>query len=188
MSELLRISENYKKEADRILLESNLVEDLSRLGEVIFTGAYTGNVMMHGDIDLVVVRDIPFTKDEVFNVMRELYSKDYFRSYFISGDWDDLRKGAEFPIGHYLGLKLMVGGEKWKFDIWFVGRKDYEDRQKDFQIKDTILTSEQKETILSFKKYRNDNKLPISGFYIYDAVINKNCKKVEDLISIYPVK
>lgn len=187
MSELLVISQNYKKEADRILLESNLVEDLSRFGGVIFTGAYAGNVMMHGDIDLVVVRDIPYTKDEIFNVMRELYIKDYFRSYFISGDWDDPRKGAEFPIGHYLGLKLKIGDERWKFDIWFVGRNDYEDRQKDFQIKNAIVTPEQKKTILYFKKYRNDNKLSISGFHIYDAVLNKNCKTVEDLISVYPI-
>lgn len=188
MSDLLRISENYKKEADRILVESRLGEDLLKYGEVIFTGAYAGNVMMHGDIDLVVVRDMPYTKDEVFDVMRELYKKGYFRSYFISGDWDDPRKGVEFPIGQYLGLKLKIGDERWKFDIWFVGRQDYEDKEKDFQIKDAVLTQEQRETILLFKKYRNENNISISGFYIYDAVLNKNCKTVEDLISNYSTK
>jgi hypothetical protein len=187
MSELLIASEFYKKEADRILLESDLAQDLSKFGEVIFTGAYAGNVMMHGDVDVAVVRDVPYTKDEVFTVMRTFYDKGFFRSYFIAGDWDDPRKGAEFPVGQYLGLKLKVGDERWKFDIWFVGRKEYEDSQKNFQIKNAVVDPEQKETILYFKKYRNDNNLPISGFHIYDAVLNKNCTTIEELISMYPI-
>jgi hypothetical protein len=172
MSELITISQNYKKEGGRLLQESGLVSDLSKLGEVIFTGAYAGDVMMHGD------------KDEIFNVMRALYDKGYFRSYFISGDWDDPRKGVEFPMGQYLGLKLKVGDERWKFDIWFVGRKNYEERQKLFNIENVLLTKEQKETILLFKKYRNDNKLSISGFHIYDAVLTKNYKTIKDLLSM----
>lgn len=186
MSELVTISQNYKKEATRLLEETELVKDLSEFGRVVYTGAYAGDVMMHGDVDLMVVRDDPFSKEEIFTILYRLYDKGSFRSYFLTGDWDDPRKGEEFPNGHYIGLKLKVGDDRWKFDIWFVGRKDFEDKEKDFQIKNVTLTSGQQESILFFKKYRNDNKLSISGFQIYDAVLNKNCKNIEDLLSVYP--
>ena len=188
MTALLITSQNYKNIADELLEQTELVKDLRHFGEVHYTGAYAANVMMHGDIDLIVVQENPFSAEEVFDILHTLYSKGKFRSYFIVGDWDDIRKGNEFPNGHYIGLKLLVGSEKWKFDVWFVGKKDFDEREKDFQIKNVKLTMEQKECILLFKKYRNDNKLSISGQQIYDAVLNQEFKSVNDLLSVYPIR
>ena len=180
MSELIQISRNYKERADVLLKKTGLTENLKKYGEVHFTGAFAGNVMMHGDVDIVVVRDEPYSIEEVFEIFKDLYFKGKFRSYFIGGDWDDPRKGNEFPNGYYVGLKEKVEGEKWKFDIWFMSRKDFKDRDKSFSIDKIKLTDEQKELILLFKKYRKDNKLDIIGQAIYKAVLEGNCKTIKE--------
>ena len=166
-----------------MLRDTGLVEDLKNFGEIHFSGAYSGDVMMHGDIDITVVREIPYTSEEVLDILKFLYLKGKFRSYFIKGDWDDDRKGAEFPHGHYIGLKQRLNREKWKVDIWFVSREEFEGRKGNFlNIGDVTLTDEQRELILEFKKYRNDHKLVISGQEIYDAILNKSIKNIDQFI------
>ncbi|MEK7552268.1 MAG: hypothetical protein AAB534_02515 [Patescibacteria group bacterium] len=183
MSQLSQTSGKFKNNADILLQETDLISQLKSFGDVFFSGAYAGNVMMHGDIDITVVRENPYLAEEVLDILKFLYLKGKFRSYFIKGDWDDSRKGAEFPHGHYIGLKQRLGEEKWKVDIWFVGRAEFEDRKKKFlNIGDVVLTGEQRELILSFKKYRNDHNLDISGQEIYDAVLNKSIKNIKQFI------
>ena len=97
MSELIEISRKYKEQADELLKKTGLVEDLKKHGEVYFTGAYAGDVMFHGDIDITVVRDEPYSIEDVFEIFKTLYFTGKFRSYFIKGDWDDPREGEEFP-------------------------------------------------------------------------------------------
>ena len=153
MSQLSKISEKFKSNADILLQETNLIADLKNFGEIHFSGAYSGDVMMHGDIDITVVRENPYTSEEVLDILKFLYLKGKFRSYFIKGDWDDSRKGAEFPHGHYIGLKQRLNGEKWKVDIWFVSREEFEERKGNFlNIGDVTLTNEKRELILEFKK------------------------------------
>ncbi len=177
---LLETSRKYKAQADKLLVQSGLVESLKQHGEVHFTGAYAGDVMMHGDVDITVVRDEPYTIQEVFDIFKAIYFQGKFKSYFIGGDWDDPRKGKEFPHGYYIGFKDKVDGEKWKFDVWFISREDFEERNKLFSIDKVQLTDEQKERILFFKQYRKDNKLGMTGQVIYTAVLEGNCKTIEE--------
>ncbi|MEK7180415.1 MAG: hypothetical protein AAB706_02980, partial [Patescibacteria group bacterium] len=146
-----------------------------------FVGAYAANLMMHGDIDISVVRSKPFSIEEVFDIFRNLYFKGAFRSYFIGGDWDDPRKGKEFPHGYYIGMKQRVEDEKWKIDVWFIGEEDFNNREKEFNVSNILLTDEQKETILDFKQYRNKNKLSIPSQKIYETVLKHGCKTIGEL-------
>jgi len=181
MSKLTQISNKYKKEADKLIIKTNLAHDLKKYGEVHFAGAYSANLMMHGDVDITVVKNRSYSISEVFKIFKTLYYGGKFRSYFIKGDWEDPRMGDEFPNGYYVGLKAKVNGEKWKFDIWFVSKKEFEERNKSFSIDRFNLTNKQRELILTFKKYRKDNKLSISGQTIYKAVLEGSCKTTRDL-------
>ena len=58
-----------------------------------------------------------------------MYFHGKFRSYFIGGNWDDPRKGKEFPNGYYIGLKEKFKSESWKFDIWFVSEVEFANRK-----------------------------------------------------------
>lgn len=186
MSELSDISNKLKAEADVLLAQTGIVSDLKNYGEVHFCGAYAGNVMVHGDIDITVVRENPYSAEEVLDILKALYLKGKFRSYFIKGDWDDDRKGNEFPHGHYIGMKQRINGNKWKVDVWFIGKKEFESRKAtSLDIGSVSLSNEQRELILEIKKYRQDNHLDISGQEIYDAVLKRGIKSVAEFIKLH---
>lgn len=182
MSNLLQTSKRFRETADNLLQRTNLKDFLSQYGEVCFAGAYAGDVMMHGDIDIYVIKPEPFTIEEIFEIFRKLYFDGKFRSYFIGGDWDDTRKGKEFPKGYYVGLKEKLNEERWKIDIWFVGKEDFEKRKGDFHIENVKLSPEQKEKILFLKEVRNDKHLSITGQTIYKAVLEGEISTGEELI------
>lgn len=185
MYDLSDISKKLKSEADILLSQTDILDDLKTYGEVHLSGAYVGDVMMHGDIDITVVRDTPYSAEEVLDVLKVLYLKGKFRSYFIKGDWDDERMGNEFPHGHYIGMKQRLNGEKWKIDVWFVSIKEFDQRKDSFiDISSTLITDEQRVLILEIKKYRKDNALKISGQEIYVAVLKNGIKSVEEFIKM----
>ncbi len=183
MNELTKISREWKKKADELLQEKGLVETLSKFGTVHFTGAYSYDLMMHGDVDISVVRDQEFSAEEVFEILKDLYFQGKFRSYFIGGDWDDPRKGNEFPIGYYVGLKEKVDGEKWKFDIWFMDEAEFANRNNNPKLK--TASEEQRELILLCKQYRNEHKLAITGQEIYDKVLEGEWENLDDFKTFF---
>lgn len=186
MSELTQESENYRKLADNILTSSKIIETLEKHGEVIPHGSYVANLMMNGDIDIYVVKGKNFTQEEVLEIFNEVYlsTKDKFRSYYIGGNWDDVRRGDQFPYGHYMGMKAVIEEEKWKIDIWFISKEEQERLSKEkFDITKVNVTPEQRETILRFKKYRNENSLSVSGQQIYELLIYKNVSDISELLS-----
>jgi len=180
MQNLVAISEEYKKEADRLLKETGLVEYLSKFGKVHFAGAYSYGLMMHGDIDIYVIRDKRYSIEGVFEIFKKLYFQDKFRSHFIGGDWDDLQGGKKVANAYYIGLKQRIGDERWKFDIWFLSQADFDALPNKDYFQDKSMTNEQKKLILECKQYRNNQKLPVESQTIYELVMNGHCKSLKD--------
>lgn len=178
MNNLIEIGNNWKSKADKLIEEKGLINFLSKYGEVKFTGAYSYNLMMHGDVDISVIRDLEYSAEEVFTIFKDLYFSGKFRSYFIGGDWDDNRKGNIFPNGRYFGLKEKIDGEKWKFDIWFMTKSEYIKRENTSLIN---LSDEQRILILEIKEYRNKNYFQVTGQEIYDNVLSGKWKNVADI-------
>lgn len=91
------------------------------------------------------------------------------------------KEGIENVIPDKDNIKDVIDNEKWKFDIWFISREEFNKRSKLLSIDKVQLTEDQKEIILFFKKYRKDSILDINGQSIYKAVLEGNCKTTEDL-------
>ena len=183
MQDLKQYSDELKKRADQLLEQTGIIEDLQQFAEVHLGGAYAGNVMFDPDIDITVVRDEEYSAEETLDILKHLYLKGTFRSYFIKGDWEDRRKGAEFPRGHYIGLKQRLDGEKWVVDVWFVSRAEFEERKEQFlDISEKDLSDEERQLILACKKHRAENALDISGQQIYGAVLNEEAEDVETVM------
>jgi hypothetical protein len=164
--ELFQKSQSLKDEGDFLLQDSKLLELLSEYGEVHVTGAYSVNLMAHGDIDLYVVLS-PFDKHKVHEVLNKLIKQDYFRGYYYGDYIKNPKEG--FPNGYYIGLNTIHGGEFWKFDIWFVHETDKEkDTYMEF-IKNN-LTDDSKYEILKLKTERNE-KEDIPSYEIYKKVL-----------------
>lgn len=177
------MSDSYKLKADEFLKQSGLLPVLEKHGRVAYEGAYTGNVMLDGDIDMRVVRDSGFTIDDSFSIMKDIYSncQDVFRSFYIKSDWADPKIGNEFPNGLYLGFKTEIDGEKWKIDLWLVSEAEHARDRGVLDIGTIDLSEEQRRLILEFKKYRKENGLKIPGLRIYKAVLEEEVTKPEQL-------
>jgi len=173
MSSHTERSKKFKKLADELLASAKLTQILDKYGQVRFVGSYSAGLMMHGDIDIHILRDKEFSKQETLDIFNEIVASTKFNSYYI-GDWNDSNIHPEFPYGYYIGLKTRIGDIKWKIDIWFLSIAEQEkfDR-RNMDITKIALSNEQREAILKFKKYRQDNDIKISGQEIYEMVINK---------------
>lgn len=172
---LLTTSNNYRKLADNFLEASQLLTALKKYGRTTFEGAYAGNVMLHGDVDIKVIRDTDYTQDEMFTILKDIHDTcgDHFRSLFIKADWDDPRFGQQYPYGKYIGLKTTINDERWKFDIWFISEAEAARDRGVLDISKVPLTEDQRLNILEFKQYRKDHNLKVSGQEIYEAVLEK---------------
>jgi hypothetical protein len=172
---LLTISNSYREKADGFLNKSRLLETLQKYGRIEFEGAYAGNVMLHGDVDIKVVQNNEYTQDEIFIILKDIHDTcgDNIRSLFIKADWDDPRFGRQYPYGRYIGLKTLLNEERWKFDIWFISEAEATRERGVLDISKTNLTEVQRIKILEFKHYRKDHGLKVSGQEIYEAVLEK---------------
>ena len=170
---LLKISDSYKKTGTNFIQESGLIAVLNKYGRIEFEGAYAGNVMMHGDVDIKVIRDTDYTQDEMFIILKDIHDTCGYniRSLFIKADWDDPRLGQQFPNGRYIGLKTYIDDERWKFEIWFISDTENSRDRGKLDISKTNLPEEQRLKILEFKQYRKDHGLKVSGHEIYEAVL-----------------
>jgi len=179
---LLNTSNKYKKVADDFLQSSQLLTVLKRYGRIEFEGAYAGNVMLHGDIDIKVIRNTNYTQDEMFTILQDIYGTcgDSFRSLFIKADWDDPRLGQQFPNGRYIGFKTYINDERWKFDVWFISEAENARDRGKLDISKMELSEEQRRKILEFKQYRKKHNLKISGQEIYEAVLEKGITDPEE--------
>ena len=173
--DLLSLSDTYKQTATKFLRESYLLSVLESYGRLEFTGAYAANVMLHGDVDITVIRNNEYSQDELFTILKDIHDTcgDTIRSLFIKADWDDPRFGQVYPYGKYIGLKTRINNERWKFDVWFISEAEAARDRGVLDISKVDLTEEQRCTILKFKQYRKDHELKASGHEIYEAVLKK---------------
>lgn len=180
--QLTEISDSYKETANSFLEASHLLSVLEKYGRIEFEGAYAGNVMLHGDVDIKVIRDTNYTQDEMFTILRDIHDtcSDNIRSLFIKADWDDPRFGQQYPYGKYIGLKTSLNDERWKFDIWFISEEENERDRGKLDISKADLAKEQRLKILEFKQYRKGFNLKVSGQEIYEAVLEKGFNNPEE--------
>lgn len=180
MSLLTKQSDKFKELADELLVSSGISIIMAKYGQVRFVGSYATKLMMHGDIDIHILREKEFSKQETLDIFNEIVASTRFNSYYI-GDWNDSNVHPEFPYGYYIGMKTKIGDIKWKMDIWFLSIAEQErfDREN-MDITKIALSNEQRESILIFKKYRQENNIKISGQEIYKMVINKRITKLDD--------
>lgn len=172
----MEISDSYRETANSFLESSKFISVLEKYGRIEFEGAYAGNVMLHGDVDIKVIKNTDFTQDELFSILKDIHDScgDNFRSLFIKADWDDPRLGQQFPNGRYIGLKTYINDERWKFDVWFISESENSRDRRKLDISKINLTAEQRQKILEFKQYRKEHNLKASGQEIYEAVIEND--------------
>ncbi len=147
--DLLLEADRLKRVADYLLYDEGLFDLLKKYGEVIITGAYDLNLMMHGDIDLYVINK-NLDREKSIEAFNKILKDKSYRGYLFF-DHVNHRTRDVYPYGYCVGLRKTYRDEKWNFDIWFLKEK-LGDREKYQQEAKSKLNDKNRATILKFKK------------------------------------
>lgn len=177
-------NEDLQVKADKLIKETNLIRDLSSFGKVKVTGSYSYKLMTKPDIDIYVMN--PIVKETAKAILNMVIDKEYFKFVMFQNFIEKTK--PHLPFGFYIALSRRIEDVKFNIDVWVVKNLDeYYSKFPNEEI-DLIkylgsgkVTDDERSKILEFKQYKQDNDLPIRSFQIYDAVINKKTKSVDEL-------
>lgn len=169
-------SKKLHSEAVAILRKHRLEKRLGKYGEVMFTGSYAADLMTSGDIDIYVIGK--WSKASVRSIFDSLLDELNVKAWQLF-NWVKYRD-SRFPKAWYIGIRDTHRGRKWKIDIWFLDKKQVEripfSRWNEITISDT-----QRAVIIAFKKYRDQNRLVIPSYRIYEAVLKQGKKTIKSI-------
>ena len=179
---LLALSAQWKREADKLLRESQLSSILAKFGELQHTGSYVYDVMLGADIDIYVTASIGEAKSVALAALHTLIEQNYWNGYlFYDFAAHTSSYHPEFPKVYYVGVKSDFSGHRWKVDVWF-GEHETLNSEDNTWIKDA-MTDTGKEVILEIKQARNDGLLDASSHAIYTAVLKDNVMSPEQFLA-----
>jgi len=178
--EPLANAERLKKEADMLLLKTEVLNLLSEYGGVQLTGSYKYNLMTWPDIDICL--EIKSLKREmVFEIGQRLSAIPnvgtmYFRDEFV------LRTAGN-PLAMFWCVEIFEGPTKWKIDVLI---SNPEEVKRVISIGENIfrnLNEENRRTILEIKSQLSsspDYRIKFRSTDIYDAVLQHGVKNLEE--------
>lgn len=176
IQKFLATSKRLKRTADHILSTTKLSRILNKFGIVKFHGGYAADLLMNGDIDIYVIGK-SFSKEKVLEIFNTIVRSTTFNSYWLADYKKFTHKRGIFPNAYYIGLRTRIKNEKWKIDIWFLTKKGLKNI-KYHSLEKNQISQEQKFAILKLKNWRNQYNKKISGYHIYEAVLENKIKTI----------
>lgn len=156
-----------QKSAKSLLQSTNIINILSKFGEVHIVGSYAFNLMIDPDIDLVVVTDDPEKNSEE---ALAYISKLHLFQKLEYGDFKKFPRNNR-PSFFILNMKTPWENEMFEIETWFID--DAKDKI-DFVEYMKNISPEQIDEILKLKikrKIENIDKKKLSSFDIYKKVL-----------------
>lgn len=169
--DLLHNAENLRLEAQR-LLDSGLLETLEKVTPCYVHGSYALDLLIKRDLDITICLDDEHDYDTFFQLGAAItraypVHKASYSNHFTRGF-------PGFDYGLYWGIELGFEKERWKLDLWGLGKENYTEYRKKFQRLKTSLANCDRLTILRLKKelamgkgYRSG----VTSMTIYKAVL-----------------
>lgn len=169
-------SARFKRKADKLLAELDLVKKLKKFGRVRFTGSYAANLMLSGDIDIYVIGE-GFERKRMLRIFNRLATQCPVYAYLFYDYKAFPLYRPDFPKAYYIGMKTRRGRTKWKIDIWFLSASQLHKIQYiDLDKRD--ISQREKLAILTLKEYRNKTNPELSGSVIYEAVFQHGIRTI----------
>lgn len=190
-NELLQKQNQLQTKAKEVIEKLQLIQILSKYGQVQLVGSVVLGLMTWKDIDIEVIVE-NLNKIIIAEVMRQIMEKSERRldfAFIDNGDTFDPRN----PTGMYLNIKYfgyelkqeeLFGKNEniWKIDIWFVLPNAARSLEKTETIKRQLTTEKQnaileiKNILASHPKYRKE----IFSTDIYTAVLEKGVSNIDE--------
>lgn len=179
------INMTRKEQADYILYQCGLAEELEKYGIPHIVGSYRMDTMAWNDLDIDIENDTMS--------LSRLYKLSDFIIHRFQPLWYEAKeeRTKENKTDWFHGFETLVEGELWNIDLWFFDRETI---NKTEQYCDTVKQKvdnqpELKEKIITIKqelilrgKYSFDQ---YTSMDVYDAVLNQQIFEVEDFLKNY---
>jgi hypothetical protein len=178
--DLLNRSKEQKQQADKLLADSKLIEQLKQFGDIGYSGSYAYDLMLNPDIDLHLILD-DYKKHTASKVLNTLIEQGWWNSYTFA-DWTQdkfrLPQWQWLPRGYYINVRADFGGARWKVDIWLLDKARY---KGDYLAeKMSKVTDDERLAILQIKEARESKRVNSGSYDIYTAVIDDGIKTPEE--------
>jgi len=175
MMDYLKFSKNREKEANKILMETNLFSLLRRFGKVKRIGSYSLGLMIKPDIDFVVkvknYSDIQKTIKEILKLYKQIPKL----------------KLKKIVDRNNLGLKgKSIHFEYPDNDVWgidvLVSTNDFRAYEKLKAKVNNKITPQKKKIILNLKYhfFKKKDKVKNTSYPIYISVLDGKVKNIKD--------
>ncbi len=114
--ELLKRSEDLRKDADYVITQTKIYSILKSLGNVTCVGSYALDLLYRPDID-VFVQSETCTKENAIVTTKQFLDSGYFQTVgFV--DWTEHDPPNKMR-GFYWELVYYSKKYRWKFDVWY---------------------------------------------------------------------
>jgi len=164
----IKLSSKTYNEAKIILDQTEIIDLLSRLGDVRIGGSYYTGLMYGPDIDITVATND--ARDSAIKFLNQIISRRSFQKYQY-GDFEKFPREKR-PKDHIVVLILPLNNRKWEIEIWF--RKEHPKDQIELEEKLKALFPDRKAEIIRLKAKREElglGKHSLSSFDIYKDFI-----------------
>lgn len=158
-----------KNSAKSLLASVNILETLSKFGEVHVVGSYAFDLMTEPDIDVVVITDDPKGSSE--KALECVLGQHLFQK-LEYGDFQKFPRENRPPF-FIFNMRTPWEGEFFEIEAWFVPKAEAQEKLAFVEMMKNI-SDKQKQEILELKlerKKKGVDKKELSSYQIYKKVL-----------------
>lgn len=173
---------NRAEQADHILYDLGLLNELNKYGKCHIIGSYRMDLMAWNDLDIDVENDA-MSLDKLHQLTK--FILDNFNPTWYEAKEEINEQGNKVS---FHGFEFYLDNELWNIDIWFLDKDTIEKTEKycddiskklndNEQLRTAIVEIKQeliKRNLYSFDRY--------TSMDVYDAVFNKGIRKADEFI------
>ena len=176
--------DNFKNNADKLLYDFGLLNELKNYGTPYIVGSYAMDLMAWNDLDIYV-------SNESMSI-EKLYEFTSFILRTFHPVWYEAKKEvSDGKTAWFHGYETEILGELCNVDIWFFDKETIT-KALDFSkiIKQKLLANpELKEVVINIKQLLIENEQygfdKFSSMDVYKAVFENNVRSYKDFIEKY---
>ncbi|MCI8623565.1 MAG: hypothetical protein HFG26_07870 [Provencibacterium sp.] len=177
--------EGIKAQADRILYELGLLDELEKYGAPHIIGSYQMDAMAWNDLDIDVTNE-RMSLERLYRLTASLLQNYRPLWYEAKQETDSEGKTVWFH-----GFEAILFGERWNVDIWFFDEETIR-RAEAFGLRmkrQFEWDGAKRDTVIRIKKALIDRGLyagaPFTSMDVYRAVLEKGILSEEDFLQCY---
>lgn len=173
---------NRLEQANHILQDCGLLNELKKYGTPHIIGSYKMNLMAWNDLDIDVENE-SMSLDKLYQLTK--FILDNFNPIWYEAKEETNEQSNKV---WFHGFEFYLDNELWNIDIWFLDKDTIEKAEKySKDISDKVTDNEQLKTaIIEIKEELINRNLYSFDKYtsmdVYDAVLNKGIMNVDEFV------